>query len=351
MATFIRQGGIGFWTIGVAAVCMTAASATAEEAAGLQGGFVAQGPMTLDQAYHSLDRAAASLQPVPEEAMRWRGNAPEDGALSVGMGSAASIYIGAGGLGRGLGLKHGAAAASLGAAPAFAHPYFSLGAHSRHAGISRELGDFRIKYVFLRSGLSHSMSVHAFDPDSLSPALITVQPRIDARVLELSHAADDAAYSVSLMRSKERYAMPGLPRTVTAFGMGAPTSSAQLTGVWLVMPKVALAAQASYGRTPAGAAGTVRSNAFSLGVVASDRQVTGDRLSLTLSQPIRPYLGAWSGQPAVPDGREMLAELNYVAPMGAHAYGGWAVSVRRHPDNVSAAAPEKLLALRYVQQF
>lgn len=352
MARLIRHRGIGFWTLGVAAVCMTAASVAAEEAAGVQGGFIAQAPLTLDQAYHSLDRAAALLQPAPGELMRLRGDEAEGSLLSVGMGSAASTYIGAGGLGQGLGLKHGAAsAASLGAAPAFSQPYLFLGAHSRHAGISRELGDFRIKYVFLRSGLSHSMSVHAFNPDSLSPALITVQPRIDARVLELSHAADDAAYSVSLMRSKERYSMPGLPRTVTAFGMGAPTSSAQLTGVWLLAPKVALAAQASYGRTPAGAAGTVRSNAFSLGMVASDRQVTGDRLSLTVSQPIRPYRGNWSGQPVVPDGREMLAELNYVAPMGALAYGGWAVSVRRHPDNVSAAAPEKLLALRYVQQF
>ncbi len=236
---------------------------------------------------------------------------------------------------------------------------FFLAPDTAHAGISRELGGVRIKYGILATGLAHSMAIRAFDPDALSPALMTVQPRINTRVLEFSRSFDRAALSFSLMRSKEVYPWPGIRRTVTAFGLGAPARSAQLTGVWLLAPKVALAAQASYGRTPA-EGGSIRSNAFSIGVVASDRYRTGDRLSLALSQPIR--VSAWVPAPGAagdgrivqavaPGGRELLAEMNYVTPVGKTAYAGWAVSVRHHPGNVAEAPPEALVALRYVQQF
>ncbi|TCS37448.1 hypothetical protein EDC30_104251 [Paucimonas lemoignei] len=242
---------------------------------------------------------------------------------------------------------------------------FSLAPDARHAGVWRELGGVRIKFGVLATGFNHGMAARAFDPDALSPALMTVQPRIDARVLEFSHSFDHAALSFSLMRSKEGNPWPGVWRSVTAFGLGAPTSSAQLTGVWLIAPKTALAAQASYGRTPLGrtsADGIVRSNALSLGLVMADRYRAGDRLSFAVSRPIRAY--AWtsampgmgngersSWQAAEPSGRELLAEMNYVTPVGTSAYAGWAVSLRRHPNNEASAPLEKLAAVRYVHRF
>jgi hypothetical protein len=241
---------------------------------------------------------------------------------------------------------------------------FSLAPDAAHVGVWRELGGIRIKFGILASGFNHSMAARAFDPDALSPALMTVQPRIDARVLEFSRSFDHAALSFSLMRSKEGNPWPGVWRSVTAFGLGAPTSSAQLTGVWLVAPKIALAAQASYGRTPLGRSsgdGIVRSNALSLGVVAADQYRIGDRLSFALSRPISAHAwvqaapgmagNAGSLQAVAPSGRELLAEMNYVTPMGAGAYAGWAVSLRRHPNNDASAPLEKLAALRYVQRF
>jgi len=242
---------------------------------------------------------------------------------------------------------------------------FSLAPDAAHAGISRELGGVRIKFGILAKGFNHGMAARAFDPDALSPALMTVQPRIDARVLEFSHSFDHAALSFSLMRSKEGNPWPGVWRSVTAFGLGAPTSSAQLTGVWLIAPKIALAAQASYGRTPLGRIsgdGIVRSNAYSLGVVAADRYRTGYRLTFAISRPIRAYAWTMSGvglvdgdgsmlRPVAPSGRELLAEMNYVAPAGKSAYLGWGVSLRHHPNNDATAPLEKLAAVRYVQRF
>lgn len=242
---------------------------------------------------------------------------------------------------------------------------FSLAPDAAHAGVWRELGGVRIKFGILATGFNHGMAARAFDPDALSPALMTVQPRIDARVLELSYSFDSAALSFSLMRSKEGNPWPGVWRSVTAFGLGAPTSSAQLTGVWLIAPKTALAAQASYGRTPLGrtsADGIVRSNALSVGLVMADRYHAGDRLSFAVSRPIHAY--AWTAampgmddnhrgglQAVEPSGRELLVEMNYVAPAGKNAYAGWAVSLRHHPNNDAAAPLEKLAAVRYVYRF
>jgi hypothetical protein len=68
-----------------------------------------------------------------------------------------------------------------------------------------------------------------------------------------------------------------------------------------------------------------------------------------VSQPLRRYDGLVLG--SLPTGRELLAEMNYVAPLGHQTYAGWSLAWRRHPDNRADAAPEKLLALRYVQYF
>lgn len=260
--------------------------------------------------------------------------------ISVGVGGLAANYFGAGGLDIG----H----ANLGAVPALANPYFSLVPSARHAGISREFNGVRIKFGILSTGLNHAMAMRAFDPGNLSPALVATAARANSRLLELSKSFEHAALSFSVMRSVEENAYLGLPAPI---GSRRATNSMQLTGVVLLAPKLALAAQASYGRTPAAifSGDTTRTNAFSVALVASDRWRTNDRLSLAISQPVRRYDGLVLG--SVPNGRELLAEMNYVAPLAHQAYAGWSLAWRRHPDNRADAAQEKLLAFRFVQYF
>ncbi|MBI1892126.1 MAG: hypothetical protein HYS18_15885 [Burkholderiales bacterium] len=282
---------------------------------------------------------------------------------SIGTGGLAFRYFGAGGLDIG--------DAGVSSVPALANPYFSLVPSATHAGITREVGGIKIKFGILTSGLSHNLTMHAFDPSTLSPALVMTVPRANSRLLEFSKSFENGAVSFSLMRSREvdRYVLMS-NGALPLFGAGAATNSMQLTGVWLLAPKFALAAQASYGRTPSESGdGVVRSNAFSLALVAADRFYPGDRLSIALSQPIRAYDGYTTVDTltgitsngatlvdrrvvsAEPSGRELLAELYYMRPLSKTATLGWTLGVRRQPNNNADAAPEKLFMVRLTKQF
>jgi hypothetical protein len=112
-----------------------------------------------------------------------------------------------------------------------------------------------------------------------------------------------------------------------------------------------------------------RSNAFSLALVASDGMTAGDRFSMALSQPLRTYSGRMvldvvsaiddEGNEVrerrtfsmVPDARELAGEANYLLPLGRDASLAWVINLRRHPNNLTDAATEKLLAVRYFRQF
>lgn len=284
---------------------------------------------------------------------------------SLGTGGLAFHYFGAGGL------KVGAAGVS--SVPALANPYFSLIPSATHAGITREIGGIKIKFGILSSGLTHNLAMHAFDPAALSPALVMTVPRANSRLLEFSKSFDEGAVSLSYMRSHEIDPILLSSGALPLFGAGAATTSTQLTGAWLLAPKFAVAAQISYGRTPSANAvtgdGTIRSNAFSVALVAADRFHTGDRLSVAISQPIRAYDGYASmdvitgvdagGAPLVerrvvsvePSGRELLAELYYMQPLNRTATMGWTIGLRRQPNNIADAPPERLFMFRLTQQF
>jgi hypothetical protein len=98
--------------------------------------------------------------------------------------------------------------------------------------------------------------------------------------------------------------------------------------------------------------------------VAGDRLRQGDRLSLSLSQPMRTYSGqltmdVLANEQArdklvfsmAPAGREVRGELNYQAPLGPLSSMGVSMMLRRDPNNIAAAAVDKLLALRYATRF
>jgi hypothetical protein len=53
----------------------------------------------------------------------------------------------------------------------------------------------------------------------------------------------------------------------------------------------------------------------------------------------------------VPVGREMRAELNYLAPLDRMSSFGLSLTVRRDPNNMIDIEMEKLLVLRYARQF
>jgi hypothetical protein len=203
--------------------------------------------------------------------------------------------------------------------------------------------------------------------------LVAGAPRANSHLLEFSKTFENAAVSLSFMRSHEVDTYLGVPAGATSFGSGAATNSMHLTGAWLLANKLALAAQASYGYTPANGSlmntGATRTNAFSLALVASDRMQPGDRFSISLLQPIRAYdsnvtVDVVTGVDAngnlvherrslstAPTGRELVAEMNYMRPLGKTSLVGWSLAVRRNPDNVPDAPPEKLIAVRYLYQF
>jgi hypothetical protein len=387
------------WALALATAC--AASANAQDSAGDRafqpiGAGVKPGSLVLGLAFDSLDRRMEDNERVLANGARLsvtydRSIGPDmtsanssfaqtsrlstfslvsrsdnGNEFAIGVGGAASRYFGAGGLEIG---DYGAIAS----VPALANPYFSLVPSASHAGFSREVGGIRIKFGILTSGLNQPWARQAFDPATLSPALVAGTPRANSHLLEFSKTFDNAAVSLALMRSHESDTYLGVPSGASSFGAGTATNSMHLTGAWLIAPKLALAAQASYGYTPANSSllntGATRTNAFSLALVASDRLQPGDRFSVSLLQPIRAYDGNATidvvtgvdanGVPiherrslsTAPAGRELVAEMNYMRPLGKTSMVGWSLAVRRNPDNVVDAPPDKLIALRYLYQF
>ena len=193
----------------------------------------------------------------------------------------------------------------------------------------------------------------------------------------MSRSFGNAALSVSMSQTRESPAYLGAwPTPLLSAGSRPPTNALQVAGAWLLAPKLAVAGQAAYGVTPgmrssdslAAEISTARTNAFSLALVAADRVKRGDRLSVSLSQPMRTYSGkiamdvlsrsSGSGTARerlvlsmVPIGREMRARLNYQMPAGYGATFGFTLMVRRNPNNLADAPVEALVAVRYAKAF
>ena len=205
----------------------------------------------------------------------------------------------------------------------------------------------------------------------------SVLPEANAGLIEVSRSFGNAALSVSMSQTRESRAYPGSwPAPALSSGSHVSTSALQVAGAWLLAPRLAVAGQAAYGVTPGMRSSdsltteisTARTNAFSLALVAADRVKRGDRLSVSLSQPMRTYSGKIamdvlshsSGSGAarerlvfsmVPIGREMRARLNYQMPAGYGATFGFTLMVRRNPNNLADVPVEALAAVRYVKAF
>lgn len=323
--------------------------------------------------------AAYAREPALAGSMQERAQTPRLTAFSllskqangreaaIGTGGLAAQYFGAGGLEVAEGM-------ALGAVSALANPYFTLVPGASHAGIGQRIGDVKLKFGLLTSGLNQMLG----SQDVYLPSGTLNLPRVNSALFEVSESFGDAALSVSLSHTDENNAYLGsVSSGPVALGTNTSTRALQVAGAVLIAPKLALAGQAAYGITPGNINNgnlitevtDTRTNAFSLAVVASDRIKPGDRFSLSLSQPMRTY----SGQIAmdvltglnsdgsqtrdrlrfsmVPFGREMRMEMNYSTPAGQDASIGLIFMLRREPNNLVDSPVEKLMALRYVKRF
>ncbi|OWW21366.1 hypothetical protein [Noviherbaspirillum denitrificans] len=193
------------------------------------------------------------------------------------------------------------------------------------------------------------------------------------RLVELSRSFGNAAVSVSMSQTSEPLANLGTSPALT-HGLRVSTSTLQFAGAVMISPRLAIAGQAAYGLMPdtrsadtlANGISRAGTSAFSFGLVASDRMRRGDRLSVSLSQPMRSYSGRFmtdllsrgSGTARerlvfsmVPLGREMRAQLNYQMPAGYGATFGVALMVRRNPNELADASAEALVVARYAKSF
>ncbi|HYD59086.1 MAG TPA: hypothetical protein VEC35_01940 [Noviherbaspirillum sp.] len=160
-----------------------------------------------------------------------------------------------------------------------------------------------------------------------------------------------------------------------SLGSHASMRTFQVGGAYMIAPKLAIAGQAAYGIVPVERSGdnlaagiaSARANAFSFALVATDRVRRGDRLSVSLSQPMQSYSGRIvmdmlprSGGSAsrerlvfsmVPIGREMRAQLNYQMPVGQGATFGMTLMARRNPNNLMDERVETRVIVRYVKSF
>jgi subtilisin family serine protease len=284
--------------------------------------------------------------------------------LALGAGGIAARFFGAGAYQLGQGL-------SLASVEALANPYFSLVPGVSHAAVAQQLGGVKLRFGILASGSSRLL---AWQDQFIPPSML---PQAKSGLVEVSKTFDGGALSISMSQTREWNAYLGSYSSgALSVGGRTMTSALQVAGAVMLAPKLALAGQASYGVTP-GTHGsdslvtevsTARTNAFSLALVAADRLRHGDRVSLSLSQPLRAYAGrivmdvlTGSGGGVrsrerlvfsmVPIGREMRAQLNYRAPAGYGAMFGLTLMVRRDPNNMAGTSMEKLIAMRYTKQF
>jgi len=348
-------------------------------------------PLSLDQVLSNIDRHAEVTEQVLADGSRWSASyaSLQAGSMNTGrlrlmefslrsrLASGMEIAFGSGRPGMYFGIDPADFSRDSGQPLALEHPYLALAPSMSYAAIGRNFkDDLKLKFGWLTSGLNQTIASQ--ESMCISPILWGPSPKTTTALLEFSKKFDDAALSLSFSRTSELNAYLGT-QTVGAltFGPEIVTNAAQVSSAWFIAPKIILAGQLAYGITLSGPnnnsliadMSTLRTNAFSVALIAADRLVAGDRLSLTLAQPMRAYQGSMTldvvanidGNGAeirerrifsmTPDARELKLETSYRAPLRNHASATLAMSFRRHPNNFADVATEKLLAIRYLKQF
>jgi len=255
--------------------------------------------------------------------------------------------------------------------PAFSNAYFSLVPGATTAGYGRSFADgWKLKLGMMSSRLADiGLSQYGMQARNTGTSM---------SLAEMSHKFGDAVLGVSMgsvnesasflgMSGQQAFAVADTPRTTVT----------TVNGAWRIVPGMALAAYYSAGSTRAFANGTaslvtgaseVRSNAFGAGLVKSDGWKTGDRLALSVSQPLRATSGTMMLDVAsgmtdtgietrelrsvslASPARELTFQAHYLLPLTRQSSLGFSLINRRSPDHLPGAS-KKVAAVRYGATF
>lgn len=294
-------------------------------------------------------------------------------ALSMALANGDDVALGSNGFADrffGLGAARFGAMPSLDAT-ALGDPLFALVPAHSHLGYGYDLG----QGMNLRVGLLSDGLEKLYDPaddrhQSGSSSLWTT---------ELSQQTASRYVSVSVSQLREEQGLLGSEQD-DLFSLQAPaiTTAASVQGAWRIAPGLALAGRYTVGYTPAVQAGDrsmvsdvtgVRTDGFATGLIKSDAWRTGDRLSLTLSQPLRATSGTMRfdvptgnnasgemqfqtrGFDLETSGRELRTELSYVTPTGRDQELGVVLAHRQQPDHDANAADDTMAGVRWQMRF
>lgn len=256
-------------------------------------------------------------------------------------------------------------------APALTDPLFGL--VPRHSHLGYVFGfdhGIRVRVGLLSDGMNRLYDAEADTHAPGSSSLWTT---------EFSQQTAARYLSVSVSQLREDSGLLG-SRQDELFGLNstAITTAVSVQGAWRLAPGLALAGRYTLGHTPAmradgdtllGEVSDVRTDAFALGLVRADAWRSGDRLSLSMSQPLRARAGTMKFH--LPTGndsdgrmqytaralelgsraRELRTELNYTTPLGPQQELGIALAHRVNPDHAEDAEDDRMFAVRWQLQF
>jgi Subtilase family len=287
-----------------------------------------------------------------------------DREVAAGSMGLASTYFGFAGMG-----EH---AASL-ALPALANPLFAFAPAHNHLGFGQSFGGG----LKVKAGLVSTTGTTPL----LTQFGLFERPatRANAFVLEASKRFDGGYLALTGTQLDEQGSYLGSTASEAfAFGRRPATTSLTLSAAyalgerWVVAGQYTAAATPGYSNDAGSLVAGVRSsraNAFGFALVKTGMFVERDRLSLSISQPLRAASGAMdfvlpvdvNAEGAVqylnesvalkPNGRERITELHYTHPLSKRASLALAAVHRLQPNHDAGAPAEKVIALRWSLGF
>ncbi|KAI5912986.1 S8 family peptidase [Thauera sp. 2A1] len=234
-----------------------------------------------------------------------------------------------------------------------ANPYLGLTRSAAQLAFGLSRGAWQVKAGVLDGGLNAAMAGQHGPAERASGGR--------ALVGELNYAVDDAAMvGAQLADVAEADGWLGASGSAGLGLSSARTRTLTAHGSYRLSDAVTLAAQYSIARTSdargdalLAAARGVRSEAFALGLVGHGNFLVGDRLSLTLSSPMRISRGTAKVEmpvditaagdpvfesrrvPLASTSRELKLALDYAMPLSATTSLSWVAALRDNADHVA----------------
>jgi len=254
----------------------------------------------------------------------------------------------------------------------FANPMFSLVARHSHLGVSLPLaGGWKLKSGLLTTAAAGSFAEQA--GETTRPA------RASLFAASLTHAGPSGAVSLTAGQLAERESMLGaqgasaLRMEGTLNTRFATLDAAHRLGLgWAGFASYTLMAAPERANTAdsfISAHTGLRGDAFSLGLMRADAFKTGDRLSMSVSQPLRLRAGnlnfhlpqaqdedghlQFGSQSAglAPAGRELRTELRYDTPLAKDVQLGTFLMLRKQPGHDASQPDDVAVGGRWAKMF